>query len=105
MNDRHLFVSVLESTFPMTTDVAWALYDSACELMDAGGPEASLHCGAVSGKIRPTAHVNLGGLCGPGFEAEVSTPQWPDGKVRFFVTHQGVELHSSQQPRRQSRMN
>lgn len=106
-SDRDLYVSVLFSSFPMEQDVAWALYDSACELLDAGGAEAKLHCGAVSGIIRGTSHVNLGGLCGPGFEADVSTPRFPDGKVRFFVTHQGVELHTanSPKPQRAQRMN
>lgn len=102
--ERDLYVSVLFSTFPLDKDIAWALYDSACELLDVGGKEVQIHCGAVSGKIRSANHVNLGGLCGPGFEAEVATPKFSDGKVRFFVTHQGVSLHETNS-RRPQRMN
>lgn len=95
IQDRHVFVSVLTATFSMTEEVAWALFDSACEIHAAGAAEASLHSKTVSGKVWQTSHVHLGGLCGPGFEADVATPKVTDGKVRFFVTHQGIELHGA----------
>lgn len=88
-------ISVLFSSVPLEPEVAWALYDSACELIDSGNGDAKLHTDAVSGRIEATGHAVIGTIAGPAFEASVSTPEHGKAEVRFLVTHAGVEAHEA----------
>ncbi len=95
-----VLISVLFSSIPLEREVAWALYDAACDLVAAEQEEAALHTESVSGTVRRTGgHVVMGTLGGPTFEAAISTPARADAQVRFFVTRQGIEHRERSQPR------
>jgi hypothetical protein len=88
-------ISVLFSSFPLTSALAHRLYRTAYELYRTDGGVASLDGDSeviVSGELRNlNREVALGTFAGPAFEAHVETERGK-GVVRFVVTHQGIEL-------------
>ncbi len=97
-----LLISVLFSTFPLTTEVAMRLHRSAYDLYRTDGGVAELEEDSdviVSGEVRNLKQqVSLGTFAGPLFEAQVETERG-HGTVRFLLTHKGIELMAERQAR------
>lgn len=93
-----LLISVLASTIPLSDAASIALYDSACEMIEAKQEEAALHGELVTGTIKNLGRdVLLGTLGGPLFEADVISGG-TSGNVRFLVTRQGLALRERKRP-------
>jgi hypothetical protein len=88
----YTLISVLFSTFPLEQSLAATLHQAAVELYqrDEGfGPVAG---DVVSGRVvNLKKSFSLGGISGPGFEAELDTARG-SGKVRYLLTRQGLDL-------------
>jgi hypothetical protein len=84
-------ISVLFSTVPLTPALATSLYEVARGLHRSGEAAGELYQEDVEGKVRNLQKsFALGSLSGPGFEADLETPDGK-GRVRFLVTREGLE--------------
>ncbi len=95
-----LLISVLFSSVRLTAALAATLHEVAYDLYarDAGvGPIVG---DLVTGRIKNLRKdMLLGTIAGPAFEAELETERG-QGKVRFLLTRQGLELMKERAPRR-----
>ncbi len=96
MNDREppaahwMLIAVLASTFPLAPALAMRLYRGAVELERTQRGTEPVAGDLGVGELRRLGHdLLLGVIGGPGFEAELDTPQGK-GVVRFIVTRQGL---------------
>ena len=84
-------ISVLFSTVPLSPALATSLYEVARGLHRSGESAGELYQEDVEGKVRNLQKsFALGSLSGPGFEADLETPDGK-GRVRFLVTREGLE--------------
>lgn len=85
-----LLIAVLTSTFPMAPAMAMRLYRGAVELERTGGGVEHIVGDLGVGELRRLGRdLRIGVLGGPGFEAELDTPEGK-GLVRFILTRQGL---------------
>jgi len=85
-------ISVLFSTVPLSPSLATSLYEVARALHRSGEAAGELYQDQVEGKVRNLLRsFALGALAGPGFEADLETPEGK-GRVRFLVTREGLEI-------------
>ena len=86
-----LLIAVLHSTVPLAQALSIRLYRAALDLHTAEGGVEKLHGDLATGEVRRLGRsLALGSITGPGFEAEIDTPQG-SGLVRFILTRQGLE--------------
>ncbi|WP_224361354.1 hypothetical protein [Hyalangium versicolor] len=91
-------ISVLFSTQPLTPSLAMTLHQTAYELYQRGDSVGQVAGDLISGKVRNLRKdVQLGGIAGPAFEAEIDTERG-SGVVRFLLTRQGLELMEAKPP-------
>jgi hypothetical protein len=84
-------IAVLFSSLPLSPPLAMRLYRAAVELHETHEEVARLTGELAMGEVRRLEGTQvLGSVTGPGFEAEVDTPEG-SGRVRFIVTPQGLE--------------
>jgi hypothetical protein len=85
-------ISVLASTIPLEPALAMSLYEVASALHRSGEGQGEVTQDGMEGRVT-NLHRSfaLGGIAGPGFEAEVDLPAGR-GKVRFLLTREGVDL-------------
>jgi len=85
-----LLIAVLQSTVPLLPALAMRLYRAAIELHQGDENVAKLTGELAMGEVRRLRKVlAIGSITGPGFEADVDTPQG-SGQVRFVVTREGL---------------
>jgi hypothetical protein len=91
-------ISVLFSTQPLTPSLAMTLHQTAYELYQRNDAVGQVAGDLISGKVRNLRKdVQLGGIAGPAFEAEIDTERG-SGVVRFLLTRQGLELMEARPP-------
>lgn len=91
-------ISVLFSTQPLTPALAMTLHQTAYDLYQRGDAVGQVAGDLISGKVRNLRKdVQLGGIAGPAFEAEIDTERG-SGVVRFLLTRQGLEMMESMPP-------
>ncbi len=84
-------ISVLFSTFPLSSALAMTLYEAAFELQRTDAGAKKVAGDLLSGTVRNLKqHAVIGTIAGPTFEAEVETAEGK-GTVRFLLTRQGLE--------------
>lgn len=85
-------IAVLQSTVALSPALSVRLYRAAVGLHRAEAEVEELRDegGAVGVVRRLGRELLIGAIGGPGFEAELETPQGK-GFVRFLVTREGVE--------------
>lgn len=90
--DSHwMLIAVLTSTFPLPSALAMRLYDGAIDLERTQSGTQAIAGDLGVGQLRRLGRdLLLGVIGGPGFEAELDTPQGR-GQVRFIVTREGLE--------------
>lgn len=94
-----VLISVLFSSFPLTSRVATAVLQVAQELYVSGDGEAPVHGDFVSGKVKNLKKQFLvGTIGGPAFEAELETERGA-GTVRFMLTREAIALAEAQSQR------
>lgn len=93
-------ISVLFSSQPLTPALAMTLHQTAYDLYQRGDSVGQVAGDLISGKVHNLRkEVQLGGIAGPAFEAEIDTERG-SGMVRFLLTRQGLELmQASSSPR------
>lgn len=85
-------ISVLFSSQPLTAPLAMCLHQAAYELFKRNDAQGQVAGDFISGKVRNLRkEVQVGGIGGPAFEAEIETERG-SGVVRFFLTRQGLDL-------------
>ncbi len=84
-------ISVLASTIPLEAPLAMSLYEVASSLHRSGEGHGEVIQDRMEGRVT-NLHRSfaLGAIAGPGFEAELETPEGK-GKVRFLLTREGLE--------------
>lgn len=93
-----VLISVLFSSFPLTSAVAMTLHQAAYDLYQRDDTVTPVAGDMVSGKVRNLRKdFLLGTIGGPAFEAELETERGA-GTVRFMLTRQGLELMSDKPP-------
>jgi hypothetical protein len=91
-------ISVLFSSQPLTPSLAMTLHQTAYALYEKGDAVGPVAGDLISGKVHNLRKdVNLGGIAGPAFEAEIDTERG-SGVVRFLLTRQGLELMQAHPP-------
>jgi hypothetical protein len=96
-------ISVLFSTQPLTPSLAMTLHQTAYELYQRGDSVGQVAGDLLSGRVHNLRKdVQLGGIAGPAFEAEIDTERG-SGVVRFLLTRQGLELMEARPPPPKSR--
>lgn len=91
-------ISVLFSTQPLTPSLAMTLHQTAYELYQRGDSVGQVAGDLLSGRVHNLRKdVQLGGITGPAFEAEIDTERG-SGIVRFLLTRQGLELMQARPP-------
>jgi hypothetical protein len=96
-------ISVLFSTQPLTPSLAMTLHQTAYELYQRGDSVGQVAGDLLSGRVHNLRKdVQLGGIAGPAFEAEIDTERG-SGVVRFLLTRQGLELMEARPPPSKSR--
>ena len=84
-------LSVLFSSFPMTSSLAMTLYQAAFELQQTDARQKKVSGDVLSGTVRNLKrHAVIGSVGGPTFEADVETERG-HGLVRFLLTREGLE--------------
>jgi len=93
-------IAVLQSTVFLSPALSLRLYRAAVSLHRADAEVEELtDDDVVRGVVRRLRkELFLGTFSGPGFEAEIATPQG-DGRVRFIVTREGLEEADTQDER------
>ena len=95
-------ISILFSSFPMTSELALRLHREAFDLYrtDAGAARIDRDSDViVTGEVRNLKkELALGTFAGPAFEAELETERGR-GMVRFLLTHEGLEALSERSGR------
>lgn len=87
-----VLISVLFSSFPLTSAVAMTLHQAAYDLYQRDDTVTPVAGDMVSGKVHNLRKDFLvGTIGGPAFEAELETERGA-GTVRFMLTRQGLEL-------------
>lgn len=86
-----LLIAVLQSTIPLAQPLAMRLYVAALDLHRREAGSAKLTGDLAMGTVKRLGKdLLLGSIGGPGFEAEIDTPEG-SGRVRFILTRQGLE--------------
>ncbi|MFL5348751.1 MAG: hypothetical protein ACJ8AT_28480 [Hyalangium sp.] len=97
-------ISVLFSTQPLTPSLAMTLHQKAYELYERGDSVGQVAGDLISGRVHNLRKdVQLGGIAGPAFEAEIDTERG-SGVVRFLLTRQGLELMQARPPESRPRV-
>jgi hypothetical protein len=85
-----LLIAVLQSTVPLAEPLAMRLYHAARDLHERQAGKVKLSGDLATGELRRTGKdLLIGSIGGPGFEAELDTPQG-SGLVRFLLTREGL---------------
>lgn len=93
-----LLISVLFSSLPLTPALAATLHQAAYDLYRRDGGAAPVAGDLVSGRVlNLRKDMLLGTIGGPAFEAELETERG-QGKVRFLLTRDGIELMKGREP-------
>jgi hypothetical protein len=88
-------IAVLFSSLPLSPPLAMRLYRAAVELHQTRDEVHRLTGDLAMGEVRRLQGTQvMGSVTGPGFEADVDTPEGK-GRVRFIVTPQGLEDSST----------
>ena len=104
-----LLISVLFSSLPLTPALAATLHQAAYDLYRRGAGAAPVAGDTMNGRVlNLRKDMLLGTIGGPAFEAELETERG-QGKVRFLLTRQGIELMKGREspvtPRRRQYLN
>jgi len=93
-----LLIAVLASTRPLGQALATRLYHAALELHKSGAGITKLTGDLATGEVRSLGRsLALGSIGGPGFEAELETPEGHLG-VKFLLTRQALDETDEPQP-------
>ena len=93
-----LLIAVLASTRPLGQALSMRLYHAALELHKSGKNVTKLSGDLATGEVRSLGRsLGMGSIGGPGFEAELETPEGHLG-VKFLLTRQALDAEESPQP-------
>ena len=93
-----LLIAVLASTRPLGQALSVRLYHAALELHKSGQGMTKLSGDLATGEVRALGRsLAMGSIGGPGFEAELETPEGHLG-VKFLLTRQALEAEETPQP-------
>lgn len=90
-----LLIAVLASTRPLGQALSMRLYHAALELHKSGRGSTKLSGDLATGEVRSLGKsLGMGSIGGPGFEAELETPEGRLG-VKFLLTRQALDAEES----------
>jgi hypothetical protein len=89
---RWTLISVLFSSFPLSSSVAATLHEAAVDLYRRDDAVGQVAGDLVNGRVTNLKKtLQLGGISGPAFEATLDTERGT-GTVRYLLTRQGLDL-------------
>ena len=91
MTPYWLLIAVLQSTLPLEPALAMQLDGGVIQPHREAGATSTLTGDLAMGEVRRLGkELLIGSIGGPGFEAELDTPNG-SGRVRFILTRQGLD--------------